>query len=177
MSGAPPGTRTLGPLIKRASRRFVSIYGSFEPSLFLIKSTWFFTQQFLHPLSDFAAKSTLCTFWNRAKSVQKPCTYSLTNKIALFPTDLTALVWVAANSSQQHRNTAFSPENIFYCVFETHWWFSPWRREKALLHPFQFKERCKIYYDHELLPLWDYSGCTLQESCFKPINQRKIKKS
>ena len=78
--GAPPGTRTLGPLIKRANRRFVSIYGSFELSLFLIKSTWFFTQQFLHPLSDFAAKSTLCTFWNRAKSVQKPCTYSLTNK-------------------------------------------------------------------------------------------------
>ena len=83
--GAPPGTRTLGPLIKRANRRFVSIYGSFESSLFLIKSTWFFTQQFLHPLSDFAARSTLCTFWNRAKSVQKPCTYSLTNKIALSP--------------------------------------------------------------------------------------------
>ena len=37
--GAPPGTRTLGPLIKRANRRFVSIYGSFELSLFLIKST------------------------------------------------------------------------------------------------------------------------------------------
>ena len=36
--GAPPGTRTLGPLIKRASRRFVSIYGSFESSLFLIKA-------------------------------------------------------------------------------------------------------------------------------------------
>ena len=39
ISGAPPGTRTLGPLIKRANRRFVSIYGSFESSLFLIKST------------------------------------------------------------------------------------------------------------------------------------------
>ena len=37
--GAPPGTRTLGPLIKRASRRFVSISGSFESSLFLIKAT------------------------------------------------------------------------------------------------------------------------------------------
>ena len=37
--GAPPGTRTLGPLIKRASRRFVSIYGSFESSLFLHKAT------------------------------------------------------------------------------------------------------------------------------------------
>ena len=36
--GASPGTRTLGPLIKRASRRFVSIYGSFESSLFLIKA-------------------------------------------------------------------------------------------------------------------------------------------
>ena len=38
-SGASPGTRTLGPLINRASRRFVSIYGSFELSLFLIKAT------------------------------------------------------------------------------------------------------------------------------------------
>ena len=37
--GAPPGTRALGPLIKRASRRFVSIYGCFESSLFLIKAT------------------------------------------------------------------------------------------------------------------------------------------
>ena len=98
--GAPPGTRTLGPLIKRASRQFVSIYGSFDSPSFLIKTTWFFTQQFLHPLSDFAAKSTLCTFWNRAKSVQKPCTYSLTNKIALFPTGLTALVWVTAHQNQ-----------------------------------------------------------------------------
>ena len=117
----------------------------------------------------------------RFETVQNPCrNRALTSrqiKITLSPTDLTALVWVTANSSQQHRNTAFSPENIFYCVFETHWWFSPWRREKAPLHPFQFKEKCKIYYDHELLPLWDYSGCTLRESCFKPVNQRKIKKS
>ena len=37
--GAPPGTRTLGPLIKRASRRFVSKDRSFESSLFLIKTT------------------------------------------------------------------------------------------------------------------------------------------
>ena len=37
--GAPSGTRTQDPLIKRASRRFVSIYGSFESSLFLIKTT------------------------------------------------------------------------------------------------------------------------------------------
>ena len=59
--GAPPGTRTLGPLIKRASPRFVSISGSFESSQFLIKSTLFFTQQFLHPLSDFATICTLCT--------------------------------------------------------------------------------------------------------------------
>ena len=42
--GAPPGTRTLGPLIKRASRRFVSIYGSFDSPSFLIKTTWFFTR-------------------------------------------------------------------------------------------------------------------------------------
>ena len=37
--GAPPGTRTLGPLIKRASRRFVSIHESFESSLLLNKTT------------------------------------------------------------------------------------------------------------------------------------------
>ena len=83
--GAPPGTRTLGPLIKRASRRFVSIYGSFELSSFLNKVPLFYTQQFLHPLSDFAVKIPLCTFWNRAKSVQKPCTYSLTNKNRSIP--------------------------------------------------------------------------------------------
>ena len=39
ISGAPPGTRTLGPLIKRASRRFVSIHESFESSLLLNKTT------------------------------------------------------------------------------------------------------------------------------------------
>ena len=40
--GAPPGTRTLGPLIKRASRRFVSISGSFESSLFFNQSNVIF---------------------------------------------------------------------------------------------------------------------------------------
>ena len=40
--GAPSGTRTLGPLIKRASRRFVSIYGSFESSLFFNQSNVIF---------------------------------------------------------------------------------------------------------------------------------------
>ena len=45
--GAPPGTRTLGPLIKRASRRFVSIHGSFDSSDF-----FFFNQNnvILHPV-------------------------------------------------------------------------------------------------------------------------------
>lgn len=33
----------------------------------------------------------------RFETVQKPCTYSPTNKIALSPTDLTALVCVAAH--------------------------------------------------------------------------------
>ena len=37
--GAPPGTRTLGPLIKRASRQFVLKDGNFELSLFLCKAT------------------------------------------------------------------------------------------------------------------------------------------
>ena len=40
--GAPPGTRTLGPLIKRASRRFVSVYGSFESSSFFLQSNVIF---------------------------------------------------------------------------------------------------------------------------------------
>ena len=59
---APPGTRTLGPLIKRASRRFVSIYGNSDSSSFSIKTALLFALKFLHPLSDFATKSTLCTF-------------------------------------------------------------------------------------------------------------------
>ena len=67
--GAPPGTRTLGPLIKRASRRFVSIYGSFESSLFLIKQCDFLPGNFC----------TLCPIlqrfapFARFETVQKPC--------------------------------------------------------------------------------------------------------
>ena len=55
--GAPPGTRTLGPLIKRASRRFVSIYGSFESSLFFNQSNVIF-----HPAIS-----------ARFETVQNPC--------------------------------------------------------------------------------------------------------
>ena len=40
--GAPPWTRTLGPLIKRASRGFVSKDGSFESSSFYIKNNVIF---------------------------------------------------------------------------------------------------------------------------------------
>jgi hypothetical protein len=60
--GAPPGTRTLGPLIKRARRAIPSIFGNYVLPLFLGDTSQVFGLEFLHPLSDFAAKSTLCTF-------------------------------------------------------------------------------------------------------------------
>ncbi len=61
--GAPPGTRTLGPLIKRANRRFVSIYGSFESSLFFNQINVIFSpSNFCALCRIFAAKSTFCTF-------------------------------------------------------------------------------------------------------------------
>ena len=46
---------------------------------FLRKASWFFARQFLHPLSYFASQSAHCIPWNRAKTVQKSCTYSGTN--------------------------------------------------------------------------------------------------
>ena len=60
--GAPPGTRTLGPLIKRASRAILSIFGSYVSTLFLCDTSHIFNFEFLHPLSDFATICTLCTF-------------------------------------------------------------------------------------------------------------------
>ena len=69
ISGAPPETRTLGPLIKRASRRFVSIYRSFELSLFFNKTTCFLPSNFC----------TLCHILHRKvpfarfETVQNPC--------------------------------------------------------------------------------------------------------
>ena len=74
------GTRIPGPLIKRAHRAEHSDFRSFEFSLFLRKASWFSARQFLHPLSYFASQSAHCIPWNRAKTVQKPCTYSGTNE-------------------------------------------------------------------------------------------------
>ena len=45
----------------------------------------------------------------RFETVQKPCTYSPTNKIALSPTDLMALVCVAAHQKS-------SPGGVFYLM-------------------------------------------------------------
>ena len=81
--GAPPGTRTLGPLIKRASRRFVSIYGSFELG---VSASFVRFCNDLHPLH-----------------VLKPCkiraetVHLLPDKLKSTSSDndLTALVWVA----------------------------------------------------------------------------------
>jgi hypothetical protein len=42
--GAMEGTRTPGLLIKSAGRRFASIHGSFELSLFLNKAPLFYTR-------------------------------------------------------------------------------------------------------------------------------------
>ena len=64
--GAPPGTRTLGPLIKRASRRFVSIYGSFESSLFLIKFNVIFHPAISAPFVGFCSEK-------HPLHVLKPC--------------------------------------------------------------------------------------------------------
>ena len=64
--GAPSGTRTLGPLIKRASRRFVSIYGSFESSLFFNQSNVIFHPAISAPFVGFCSKK-------HPLHVLKPC--------------------------------------------------------------------------------------------------------
>ena len=77
--GAMEGTRTPGLLIRSAHRAIPSIFGSYVLTSFLCDTSQVLNFEFLHPLSDFATICTLCTFWNRAKTVQKPCTYSQTN--------------------------------------------------------------------------------------------------
>ena len=60
--GAMEGTRTPGLLIRSARRAIPSIFGSYVLSSFLSDASQILSFEFLHPLSDFATKSTLCTF-------------------------------------------------------------------------------------------------------------------
>ena len=77
--GALEGTRIPGPLIKRAGMAHISIHGSCVISPFYDESPRFSIVWFVHPLSDFATEIHLCILCDRAKTVQKPCTYSRTN--------------------------------------------------------------------------------------------------
>ena len=61
-SGAMEGTRTPGLLIRSARRAIPSIFGSYVSTLFLCDTSQILNFEFLHPLSDFAAICTLCTF-------------------------------------------------------------------------------------------------------------------
>ena len=60
--GAMEGTRTPGLLIRSARRAIPSIFGSYVSTLFLCDTSQILNFEFLHPLSDFAAICTLCTF-------------------------------------------------------------------------------------------------------------------
>ena len=109
--GALEGTRIPGPLIKRAHRASYSDFESFEFSLFLCKASWFSARQFLHPLPYFASQSAHCIPWNSAKTVQKPCTYSGTNKKWWFLIHDLVAVWVTAKSNLIHgKKNAHSSE-------------------------------------------------------------------
>ena len=101
--GALEGTRIPGPLIKRASQAGYSDFETFEFTLFLCKASWFFAVWFLHPLSYFASQSTHCIPWNSAKTVQKPCTYSGTNKKWWFLIHDLMAVWVTTKVNLIYR--------------------------------------------------------------------------
>ena len=60
--GAMEGTRTPGLLIRSARRAIPSIFGSYVSSSILCEASQVLSFEFLHPLSDFAAICTLCTF-------------------------------------------------------------------------------------------------------------------
>ena len=111
--GALEGTRIPGPLIKRAHRAEHSDFRSFEFSSFLRKASWFSAWQFLHPLSYFASQSAHCIPWNRAKTVQKPCTYSGTNKKWWFLIHDLVAIWVTTKVNLIHgKKNAHSSEKF-----------------------------------------------------------------
>ena len=111
--GALEGTRIPGPLIKRAHRAEHSDFRSFEFSLFLCKASWFSARQFLHPLSYFASQSAHCIPWNSAKTVQKPCTYSGTNKKWWFLIHDLVAIWVTTKVNLIHgKKNAHSSEEF-----------------------------------------------------------------
>ena len=111
--GALEGTRIPGPLIKRAHRAEHSDFRSFEFTSFLCKASWFSARQFLHPLSYFASQSTYCIPWNRAKTVQKPCTYSGTNEKRWFLIHDLVAIWVITKVNLIHgKKNAHSSEEF-----------------------------------------------------------------
>ena len=120
--GALEGTRIPGPLIKRAPRAEHSDFETFEFALFLCKASWFSARQFLHPLSYFASQSTHCIPWNRAKTVQKPCTYSGTNEKWWFLIHDLVAIWVTTKvnlihgKKNAHSSEKFSGEWAFFCI-------------------------------------------------------------
>ena len=80
---------------------------------FLRKASWFSARQFLHPLSYFASQSTHCNPWNRAKTVQKPCTYSGTNKKWWFLIHDLVAIWVTTKVYLIHgKKNAHSSEEF-----------------------------------------------------------------
>ena len=111
--GALEGTRIPGPLIKRAHRAEHSDFETFEFTSFLRKASWFSARQFLHPLSYFASQSAHCISWNRAKTVQKPCTYSWTNKKWWFLIHDLVAIWVTTEVNLIHgKKNAHSSEEF-----------------------------------------------------------------
>ena len=111
--GVLEGTRIPGPLIKRAPQSGYSDFGTFEFTSFFRKASWFFTLQFLRPLSYFASQSTHCIPWNRAKTVQKPCTYSGTNEKRWFLIHDLVAIWVTTKVNLIHgKKNAHSSEEF-----------------------------------------------------------------
>ena len=111
--GALEGTRIPGPLIKRAPQAGYSDFETFEFASFLCKASWFSARQFLRPLSYFASQSTHCIPWNRAKTVQKPCTYSGTNEKWWFLIHDLVAIWVTTKVNLIHgKKNAHSSEEF-----------------------------------------------------------------
>ena len=87
---------------------------------FLRKASWFSARQFLHPLSYFASQSAPCIPWNRAKTVQKPCTYSGTNKKWWFLIHDLVAIWVTTKvyliyrKKNAHSSEEFSGSGQFH---------------------------------------------------------------
>ena len=80
---------------------------------FLRKASWFSARQFLHPLPYFASQSIHCNPGNRAKTVQKPCTYSGTNKKRWFLIHDLVAIWVTTKVNLIHGKKNAHPSEEF----------------------------------------------------------------